>query len=179
MQRRVSRSDQTPAAPAPEPSNDAPTAWSPAPNAHPLRWQVYAFVGAALLFAPIYGVMKAYETYVDVPACERKCLAIGYRFESLVTGKNRYDCNCLTPTGRQTFHERANLGGGTSLFSSISNWFVRCATALAAVVVSVLLVVKLVRLTEASTGGVAAPKAPENVKNKSRRHRRSRRRESR
>lgn len=131
------------------------------------------------MFAPIYGVMKAYETYVDVPACERKCLAIGYRFESLVTGKNRYDCNCLAPTGRQTFHERANLGGGTSLFASISNWFVRGATALAAVVVSVWFAIKLMRLTETSTRGAEASDALRNVVEKSRSKKRSRRRESR
>jgi hypothetical protein len=93
-------------------------------------WQVYGFVGAALLFAPIYLVMKGFETYVDIPACERTCETRGYAYESLVTGKSTYNCNCRGSDGRHTFHERAHVGGGTGAASAVVDWGVRTATVL-------------------------------------------------
>lgn len=176
MRRREPPRQGTPATAPAEPAAGQPTPLSPRADTHWLRWQVYAFVGAALLFAPIYGVMKAYQTYVDLPACERTCQARGYQFESLITGKNRYDCNCRGPNGRQTFHTRANVGGGTSVFAAIFNWVVRGASALAAVGVSVAIMVKLVRLTEKSSRGTAVEAEPPVVAKGSRRDRRSNRR---
>ncbi len=93
-------------------------------------WQVYAFVGAALLFGPIYLVMKGFERYVDIPACVRTCEAQGYTYESLVTGKSIYDCNCRGAAGRHTYHERAHIGGGTGVPSAILDWMIRTAAVL-------------------------------------------------
>lgn len=93
-------------------------------------WQVYGFVGAALLFAPIYLVMKGFETYVDIPACERTCEAHGYTYENLVTGKSTYKCQCKAGDARHTFHDRAHIGGGRGALSAAADWFIRVATVL-------------------------------------------------
>jgi hypothetical protein len=102
-------------------------------------WQLYAFVGAALIFGPIYLVMKGFETYVDIPACERTCEARGYDYESLVTGKSTYKCNCQGSDGRHTFHERAHIGGGSGALSAIFDWVIRTGTVLGTMVAWVAL----------------------------------------
>lgn len=93
-------------------------------------WQVYAFVGAALLFAPIYLVMKGFERYVDIPACERTCEARGYTYQSLGIGKSTYNCNCRGSDGLHTFHDRAHVGGGSGVLSGIFDWVIRTGTVL-------------------------------------------------
>lgn len=111
-----------------------------------LAWQVYAVVGAAVLFAPAYGVMKGFEAYVDIPACETVCTEHGYRFESLVTGKSVYNCNCQGADGRHTFHDRANVGGGTGVLGSVFDWLVRTVCILGAVGASLTLVIFVIAL---------------------------------
>lgn len=94
-------------------------------------FQVYAFVAAVSLFAPIFLVMKGFETYVDVPACQQRCQRQGYIYDRLIIRKGTYDCNCRGSDGFHTFHERAHIGGGTGVWSAIFDWVVRTATVLA------------------------------------------------
>lgn len=115
-----------------------------------LAWQVYAVAGAAVLFAPAYGVMKGFEAYVDIPACQAVCDDQGYRFESLVTGKSVYNCNCQGPDGRHTFHERAYVGGGSGPLAGIFDWLVRTVCVLGAVAASLALVVLVIAVVAKS-----------------------------
>lgn len=93
-------------------------------------WQVYGFVGAVLLFAPIYLVSKGFETYVDIPACQRTCETWSFTYESLVTGKSTYNCNCRGVDGRHTFHQRAHVGGGSGALSAVFDWVIRTGAVL-------------------------------------------------
>jgi hypothetical protein len=121
-----------------------------------VAWQVYAVVGAAVLFAPAYGAMKGFEAYVDIPACQSVCTEHGYHFESLVTGKSIYNCNCRGTDGRHTFHDRANVGGGTGVFASVFDWLIRTAAVLGAVGVSLGLVIFVIGLaSKSSNAGLA------------------------
>lgn len=118
-----------------------------------LAWQVYAVVGAAVLFAPAYGVMKGFEVYVDIPACETVCTEHGYQFESLVTGKSIYNCNCHGAAGRHTFHERAHVAGGAGLFGGVFDWLIRTVCVLGAVGASLTLVIFTIALGAKSPNG--------------------------
>jgi len=98
-------------------------------------FQVYAFVAAVSLFAPILIVMKGFETYVDVPACQQRCQRQGYIYDRLVVRKATYDCSCRGSDGFHVFHDRAHVGGGTGAVSAIFDWVVRTATVLAVLAV--------------------------------------------
>jgi hypothetical protein len=98
-------------------------------------WQVYGFLGAAALFGPAYLVMDGFRTYVDVPACQNTCVERGYTYENLVTKKTspQYSCNCRGPSGRITFHERANIGGGNGFLAAAFDCVVRMGAVLVAI----------------------------------------------
>jgi hypothetical protein len=129
-------------------------------------WQVYGFLGAAALFGPAYLVMNGFRTYVDVPACQNTCVERGYTYENLVTKKTspQYSCNCRGPSGRITFHERANIGGGKGFLAAAFDWVVRMGAVLVAIGGCLTSILVLMRLAGDDPKGLASkffkPAAP-------------------
>jgi hypothetical protein len=127
---------------------------------------VYGFLGAAALFGPAYLVMNGFRTYVDVPACQNTCVERGYTYENLVTKKTspQYSCNCRGPSGRITFHERANIGGGKGFLAAAFDWVVRMGAVLVAIGGCLTSILVLMRLAGDDPKGLASkffkPAAP-------------------
>jgi hypothetical protein len=118
-----------PSAIAPPPPPPAPPSfWSVALKV--VAWQVGSVVVAGLLFGPVILLQGQFDRWIDIPACQRLCAAHGLKFESFVSGKSTYNCNCVG----QVFHERAYLTGGHSFGACLVDWAFRAGTSMVVVI---------------------------------------------
>lgn len=107
-------------------------------------WTLVCVIGGAVAFSPAYVVMKGFERYVDLPACQKTCQERGYTFEGLKVGKRTYDCTCLGPnTSRHVFHERASITGGSGVFDLALDWGVRATCVLGTFALTLMTLVKV------------------------------------
>jgi len=94
-------------------------------------WQVAAAAIGVTFFGPVMLLQKAFDNWIDIPACRRRCESGGFQFQSFIVSKSSYSCMCAAPDGPRVFHERAYVGGGDSCASAVGDWLLRAGTSIA------------------------------------------------
>ena len=100
---------------------------------HALSWQVVSAVIAIVLFAlPITLIDRAFDRWVDVPACRADCAALDLPFRQYraATKHSPGRCEC----GEWTLERNYTITGGTAFGAYLFNWFVRAASFVVALV---------------------------------------------